>query len=131
VNETGSARSLFFSWLDDRLPHNEKRRVGAALHLLSSADVKSPTATATPLAAKAVGHIVSMTANGEKLRRHEAKFANPTRKRQRRSTPNLRGQVLELHKRGTVPADTLNVSDRRLDRLTVNAGEVRSCGVCG
>ena len=33
-----AARSLYFSWVDNRLPYAEKRRVGAAMLSLSSDD---------------------------------------------------------------------------------------------
>jgi hypothetical protein len=69
---------------------------------------------------KHVGRVVSMTPDAEKLRRYEAKFANLEKKRRRRSTPNLKGQVLDFHLRGVMPtaiADTLNVSDRRVNEI--------------
>lgn len=44
----------------------------------------------------------------------------PKAKRMRRTTPNVRGQVLELASRGTVTeaiADVLNLSDRRVREI--------------
>ena len=64
--------------------------------------------------------VVSVTADAEKMKRHEEKFAGTKAKRQRRSTPNVKGQVLELHSRGVVTpaiADTLNLSDRRVKEI--------------
>jgi DNA-binding NarL/FixJ family response regulator len=69
---------------------------------------------------KPVGRVVSMTANAAKIRRHEERFTSPEKKRQRRSTPNVKAQVLELHSRGAVEAaiaDTLNLSDRRVREI--------------
>ena len=73
-----------------------------------------------PTRGKPVGRVVSVTADAEKLRKHEARFADTAKKLRRRSTPNLKGQVLELHSRGVVPAaiaDTLNVADRRVREI--------------
>jgi hypothetical protein len=60
--------------------------------------------------------VISVTATADDVRRHDARFA-AKQKRRRRSTPNLKAQVLELHRRGIVPAaiaDQINVSDRRV-----------------
>jgi hypothetical protein len=50
----------------------------------------------------------------------KVKKAAPKPKRRRRTTAELRHQVLELHRRKIVPAaiaDTLNVSDRRVAQI--------------
>ncbi len=70
---------------------------------------------------KPIGKLVTSSVSEEKLRRHEAKFAaKDDKKLRRRSTPNLKGQVLELHSRGAMPAaiaDTLNIADRRVKEI--------------
>ncbi len=54
---------------------------------------------------KLIGKLVKSSVSDEKLRKHEAKFAaKEDKKLRRRSTPNLKGQVLELHSRGAMPA---------------------------
>lgn len=47
-------------------------------------------------------------------------------KQRRHTTRNLRGQVLELHRRGAMAeaiADTLDVSDRRVQSILASASE--------
>jgi hypothetical protein len=63
-----------------------------------------------------------MSADAEKMRRHEERFEG-TQKRRRRSTPNLKAQVLEPHSRGAVQAAVadLNVSDRRVREMKAAA----------
>lgn len=76
-----------------------------------------------PTRSKPIGRVVSVVADEKQLRRHEAKFADAPKQR-RRSTPNLKGQVLELHSRGVVAtaiADQLNIADRRVKEIIGNA----------
>jgi DNA-binding NarL/FixJ family response regulator len=52
------------------------------------------------------------------------KNGKPRLQRQRRTTPRLREQVLELHRRGLLPAaiaDQLNLSDRRVAEIIADS----------
>ena len=82
-----------------------------------------------PTRCKPAGRVVSVVVDEKRLRRHEAKFADAPKQR-RRSTPNLKGQVLELHSRGVVAtaiADQLNIADRRLNEII--GKDPGSCGL--
>jgi hypothetical protein len=101
-----------------RLPHGDADRVGAAEK--SSIRPGLPVwstihATFVPL----IGHRTPGVKTGP-AELHEA----IEQKRRRRSTPNLKAQVLEFHARGAVAAaiaDTLDVADRRVNEIIAAA----------